>query len=328
MAHDLAFTPTGQAMMMSVRELPWHGLGEVLDHPPTAAEAITAAGLGWTVSKRPIQLPGWLGGHVISDRMAVVRDDIDAMCADPVLGVVGRDWEPLQNRDAFSWFDPIIATGAATYETAGALADGRKVWVLVRLRDPIIAGGDEVHPYLLLANGHDGATSLRLRFTPVRVVCRNTWHVALAGTSKLELRVSHRRGLHMRLDDARRELARFHAGFASIATICDAMAAKPIRTEAHRDYLAQVFPLVERASPVQRRRVEAARAAAFRLAEAGMGNARFASSVWGAFNGVTELLDHGERQDGDEEHRLTSCWFGSDAHAKQRAWERAVAILN
>jgi len=332
MAHNLAFTPTGQAMMMSVREVPWHELGTVLDAPPTAAEAIAAASLGWTVSKKPLQLPGWLGGHAIAERMAVVRDDLDPFKDNPVLGVVGRDWQPLQNSEAFAWFDPIVATGEAVYETAGALANGRKVWILVRLREPLQVGrGDEIQPYLLLANGHDGCTSLRLRFTPVRVVCQNTWSMALAGKGP-EVRVSHRPGMQMRLDDARRELARIHAGFQDIAMSCTAMQRRQIDATEHLQYLSGVFPITDhiRRSALQVRRLEAARAAARTLAFTGRGNDRpdTVGTLWAAFNGVTELLDHGDRLRSDEEQRLTSSWFGHDGSTKQRAWESALAMVN
>jgi hypothetical protein len=38
--------------MFSVREVPWHGLGAVLDSPPsTIAEAIELSGLGWEADR-------------------------------------------------------------------------------------------------------------------------------------------------------------------------------------------------------------------------------------------------------------------------------------
>ncbi len=46
---------TANDSMFSVREEPWHGLGAVLEQPPTSiAEAVAASGLGWRVAKEPI----------------------------------------------------------------------------------------------------------------------------------------------------------------------------------------------------------------------------------------------------------------------------------
>ena len=40
---------------------------------------------------------------------------------DEVLGVVGKDYEVVQNIDAFSFFDSIVSGEGIMYETAGAL---------------------------------------------------------------------------------------------------------------------------------------------------------------------------------------------------------------
>jgi len=48
---------TANDSMFSVREVPWHGRGAVLDHPPaTVAEAIERSGLGWQVEREPIAI--------------------------------------------------------------------------------------------------------------------------------------------------------------------------------------------------------------------------------------------------------------------------------
>lgn len=44
----------------------------------------------------------------------------------------------LQNRDAFAFFDPLVATAWPSYEAAGALSDGETVWVQARLRDDVL----------------------------------------------------------------------------------------------------------------------------------------------------------------------------------------------
>lgn len=75
MAHNLEIR-NGQASMMYVNDPPWHGLGTRLDGPATAAEALCAARLDWTVRKVP--LAAYDGGkwERVPGRYAVVREDL------------------------------------------------------------------------------------------------------------------------------------------------------------------------------------------------------------------------------------------------------------
>ena len=102
MGHNLHFEG-GQAAMFSAREVPWHGLGTILDHPATSAEAIKAAHLDWRVKKVPLwacegplvaQVPG---------KFAVVPENRWGNPDCPIYGVVKSTYTPLQNSAAFDF---------------------------------------------------------------------------------------------------------------------------------------------------------------------------------------------------------------------------------
>ena len=42
----------------SVREVPWHGLGTIVQEAPTSADALHLAGLDWTVIQKPVVVDG------------------------------------------------------------------------------------------------------------------------------------------------------------------------------------------------------------------------------------------------------------------------------
>jgi phage/plasmid-like protein (TIGR03299 family) len=161
--------------MFSVRETPWHGLGAVLDRPPaTVGEAIEASGLGWSVAKRRLaidcgaDLPDVLRYRGFTGHYATVRQDNDE-----VLGVVGERYRIVQNHEAFAFVDQLLGS-SIHFETAGSLHGGRRVWVLATLPDHVEVGGDDVRPYVLLMNSHDGSTAVIAATTPIRVVCQNS----------------------------------------------------------------------------------------------------------------------------------------------------------
>ncbi|HMP16217.1 MAG TPA: hypothetical protein PKD72_04280, partial [Gemmatales bacterium] len=94
MAHNLATTNDKPAMMYT-GEVPWHQLGTKLDKPPTAREAIQAAGLNYQVDLVRIAT---LVGQPVDQRRATVRDDTKE-----VLGIVGNSYIPAQNQQAFGF---------------------------------------------------------------------------------------------------------------------------------------------------------------------------------------------------------------------------------
>ena len=105
MSHELEIK-NGEASMFYTGDTPWHGLGTKLDRPATAKEAMVAAKLDWEVTKMPLFVHGDGKPTKIYNKYGVVRKDLCDGKDCRVLGVVGSQYTPLQNKEAFEFFDP------------------------------------------------------------------------------------------------------------------------------------------------------------------------------------------------------------------------------
>ena len=180
MAHNLNFNEANQDYsFFSVKERAWHGLGKIVDQYPNSTEALKFAGLDYTVEKWPMYAYDPNGiitdDRHVPDKFATVRtDNFD------VLGTVGKDYEVVQNTDAFTFFDSIVGGDGMLYETAGALGKGERIFITAKLPDYIRVGKDDlIEKYLFLTTSHDGFGSITAAFTPIRIVCNNTLNAAL-----------------------------------------------------------------------------------------------------------------------------------------------------
>ena len=100
------------------------------------------------------------------------------------LGIVSDRYKVVQNEDAFRFTDDLLGEGVS-YETAGSLQGGRKVWMLAKMPHRYIIAGDEIAPYLVVMNSHDGSSGIKVAMTPIRVVCQNTLNLALNSAKRI-----------------------------------------------------------------------------------------------------------------------------------------------
>jgi len=336
MAHNICIQ-NGEASMFYADEAPWHGLGTKLEGPATAREAISAAKLDWRV----IKIPLYAGcdrerKHRVPDRFAIApahrwgKDDC------PVFGIVGNDYTPLQNHEAFEFFDSIVGKGAAIFHTAGALGDGERIWILAKLPSDILVAGDAVNKYLLLSNTHDGNNSVQVKFTPIRVVCENTLTMALGRGPTV--RVVHTRDVRERLSQSEKLLGVVNSRFNRIEEVFKKAAQFKMSEKRLSVFLNRVFPDPQkpeaRDSVDERYHQELMRAQQNRLwatyfFENGKGNKEkpVAGTLWAAYNSVTELVDHRRRPNQLDDRRLDSIWFGDSYFVKARAFRVAEDIV-
>jgi phage/plasmid-like protein (TIGR03299 family) len=329
-AHDLNFDANGNAAMMYVGETPWHGLGTRLETAPTSADAITAAGLDWEVRMEDLVTAS---GLAVPMGQVAVRGDTNT-----VLGMVGRRWTPVQNREAFAFLDGMAAKGDVTYHTAGALGRGERVWMLAKLPGHITVAGTEdvTEKYLLLSNAHDGFSSLRAFFTPIRVVCQNTLNMASRQALRQGVTIRHTGKIEAKLAEARRVLGLADQFYKDVQEQANFLASRRIGRDAAMSYFKAVVPAPEDEEKGKRAADNARETwgSLLQLWDAGKGQdiKGVRHTYWAAYNAVTEFVDHVKVAQGSgklslEEsrmNRLSSIWFGAGADLKGRAYVTAM----
>lgn len=323
MAHKLATTNDKPAMMYT-GEVPWHQLGTKLDQPPTAREAIEAAGLNYQVDLVRIAT---LVGQPVDQRRATVRDDTH-----DVLGIVGNSYVPVQNYQAFGFLDAVVAEGNLRYHTAGALGKGERIWLLAELPNQIrIKQSDEaVDKFLLLTNSHDGSSALRVYFTPIRVVCQNTLNLAESKSKGQGVSIRHQGNLHAKIKEAQRVLGLAHRFYDDAEAKINFLANHyPTKAQAE-NYFKLLYPDPACGDSTRTNNI---RTELMRLFEQGIGHDQQAirGTTWAAYNAVTEWVDHHRPTRNATpvlraSNRLKSAWFGSGAKLKARAWETALEL--
>ena len=201
MAHQINFNEQlGEYSFFSVKEKAWHNLGQIVQDYPTSAEAIRFAGLDYEVEKRKLFSPlsdNNLKNIEVPNYYSTIRSD-----SNTVLGIVGKDYQIVQNREAFTFFDSIVGGDGILYETAGALGNGERIFITAKLPNYIQVGKDDlIEKYLFLTTSHDGSGSITAAFTPIRIVCANTLNAALRNQT-YTVRIRHTSNAKQRLEQA------------------------------------------------------------------------------------------------------------------------------
>ena len=229
--------------MFYVRTAPWHGLGTRVEEAPSSKAALVLAGLDWNVIQKPIMTEDALP---IPGFKANIRD-IDGQ----VLGVVTDRYKVVQNQEAFAFTDELLGEGV-TYETAGSLQNGKRTWILAKLPQKYIISGDEIIPYLVFMNSHDGTGAIKVAMTPIRVVCQNTLNLALS-TAKRTWSANHTGRIEDRLTEARCDLLYAEKYMGELGRTIDSLNQKKLSDRQVYEYIDALFPLLPDASDLQKK---------------------------------------------------------------------------
>lgn len=325
--------PANVQSMAYVGDVPWHGLGKRVIKGVHTEEMIRQAGLDWEVEKRPARgakpIRKRKDGREVFSRYEIVRiPRAETNEQEVVLGIVTDKYEPLQNYEAFWFFDPIVDLKTAFFETAGALGDGERVWVLAKMPDAIeVARGDECMKYLLLSNSHTGQGSVIVKFTAIRVVCQNTLMLALENGQQA-FRVRHSKVMGYRLSEIGELIAEANAVYAQAEELFRKLAKIELNRKMLDEYLEAVFP--KTATQKKNNEMPPRWTYVSRLLDEipDLQMKGVQGTLWAAFNAVTRFEDYRFVDNELDDARLNRVWFGSGAALKLKALQTAAAMVN
>lgn len=299
---------------------PWHQLGKEVSQDLSPDQMQKEAALDWYVEKIPLRYE-FDGQKIESEQFALARSS-DGLMLDVVKS---KNWEPVQNHQAFKFFERFVKHNRMSMEVAGSLRDGKFVFVLAKMNQEFHVGSgteDQTDGYLLFTNPHQYGRAVDIRLTPIRVVCMNTLQLALTTASNAMVKYNHRHKFDVY--EAQSVFQAFLATFDEYRDTARFLADKRYDEQALQRYFDVCFPYIPNihTRTPQRDRPSANAERAFRIVETQPGAGHSPGTWWNALNAVTYLTDHELGK--SPETRLQSAWYGKGEQRKRQALTLAV----
>ena len=276
--------PANVESMFYVRTAPWHGLGVRVEEALTSEEALTVAGLDWKVSQQEIMT---LDFKEIQGYKANVREDNGT-----VLGVVTDRYKIVQNDEAFAFTDSLLSDGV-TYETAGSLSSGRRVWMLAKLPQEYTLADEKVDPYIVFSNSHDGTGAIKVAMTPIRVICQNTLNLALSDAKRIWSTI-HTGDIKQKLDEARNTLLMAGQYMGALSREADQLSMMKLTDKKVMWFIDELIKLPEEATELQRTNITRLRGDIVHRYFDAPDLKVLPKSGWRFINAVSDFATHGE----------------------------------
>ena len=338
-------------MSQVVESAKWTGTSPWMELSKTVPEGLSpramqkAAGLDWEVEKQPLYLEH-KGGLLQSGHFGLVRNT-DGKVLDTIRS---GNWEPVQNSQAFAFFEQFTFQYKMQIEVVGSVADGKRVFILANMNESFAldqARDDVTESYLLFTNPHQYGSSVNIRLMPIRLQCTNTLPIELSRKAvPASIKFTHWR----KFDEIRtsRIVHQWFEQFQEYRETANFLAAKRYYRETLEEYFDECFPYsststkrgperdaleeyfdeylpYEQSIKTKKRKgnQQSQNALlAMSIVETQPGAESAPGTWWNAFNAVTYITDHQIGKTADT--RLNSAWYGRGRQRKSKALHLAV----
>jgi phage/plasmid-like protein (TIGR03299 family) len=313
MSHDI-----WNEQMIYAGEVPWHGLGKQIGDNLSADAVIEALDLSEVEKRRLVTYDRNGNPLAVDSKFAVVRTKDDV-----VVGVVGEEFQNLQDADIIRTLGELQEAELCRFETAGLLKGGSRFFVMMNVPNGVLklktpnGKTDVVCQYLAVSHGHDGSLAFEFSPTNIRVVCANTVGMARAEAKEqgVSFRIKHTTNAQHRVEQAvaaYRASMEYHAAFAEKAQM---LIETPFSFKQMEALATAIYPTPEGKESNIPGAVLKNRYEVQRLFIEGKGHQELGivGTAWGAYNGVTEYIDWNRQTRGDKD------WTEDAKRAKK--WE-------
>ena len=109
---------------------------------------------------------------------------------------------------------------------------------------------DEITPYLVFLNSHDGSGAIKVAMTPVRVVCQNTLNLAL-NTAKRIWTTNHTGNIESKLIEATRTLSLANKYMNQLGNEAFTLSKIKLNDKRVLDFINDLLPIPDKATITQ-----------------------------------------------------------------------------
>lgn len=263
---------------MNIRTATWEAVGSNISAATSVEEALKISGLDYTGEKVPVFLED---GTPIPGAFCTKKEGTN-----DTFGVVGSQFEIIQNQEALSFVDNLVSEGL-TFVKAG---ENHKMLYLIGKLPSIEVLGDEVTPYLIFQNSHNGSTTLKATIAPLRIVCQNQFNLTFRkAVNKISLR--HTKSIKGRLHTAQQVLLQNTEYLSEFQKQALGLAQEKVSKKQVDTLLDGIFEIKPEFNPTQVRRMEEKRDR-FLSAYQADDNQNFLGTKWGLINAYTDFVTH------------------------------------
>jgi phage/plasmid-like protein (TIGR03299 family) len=278
-----------------LRNAPWRTAASWVNDAAaqvSAADALVAAGLDWTVEHTELSASVITEQGVTSvpvpDKRATTRINRDGSAS--VLGITSPTYTIVQNTQSADLIDGITYEAGAIIDSAGEIGGGKRIYVAAKMPETVnVAGRDPVDTFLVITNGHDGTHGLSCEIKHLRLLCTNGmtgWRtsdrVTLRHTSRMDVRVQQ----------IRDTLRLVYAEATQFAAFADDLALTQMTDNEFWAIVSDIFPDDEDATERQRNANQRNRDAVWGIYE-GPTQDNIRGTAWGAYQAFIEYAEWG-----------------------------------